>query len=152
VSWTSKVMMTRTRTNSCAATHMRNSATIFLASPLPPAEQVRTFLNCHKLFLNTVSISLRAKIKSAHEIHTALRVLCLLASWNVVLIAFGTHFVLPCLLLEAQFHGLNDIRPLVHPLTIFIDICFDLMIAVCSVVSLAREGKQDCTDIMRSIL
>jgi hypothetical protein len=31
--------------------------------------EVRTFLNCHKLFLNTVSISLRAKIKSAHDLH-----------------------------------------------------------------------------------
>jgi hypothetical protein len=32
-------------------------------------EGVRTFLNCHKLFSNTVSISLRAKINPAHDLH-----------------------------------------------------------------------------------
>lgn len=61
---------------------------------------IRTFLNCHKLCLNTVSISLRAKIKPARDIHISMRVLCSLAPWNVALFAFGTHFVLPCLLLE----------------------------------------------------
>jgi hypothetical protein len=132
VSWTSKVMMTRTRTNSCAATHMRNSATIFLASPLPPAEQVRTFLNCHKLFLNTVSISLRAKIKPARDLHIGIA--------RFVLAGFvergATHLwhsfcsispALPSWGPSSFFRqkkkqtgawstlcGMNDIRPLVH--------------------------------------
>lgn len=125
VSWTSKVMMMAT-TSSCAALHMCNSATMFPAFLLPPEDQVRTFLNCHKLFLNTVSISLRAKIKPAHDIHTALRVLCLLALWTVVLPTFGTHSVLPCLLFEAPFHGLNDITPLVHSSTMIVGFCVDM--------------------------
>lgn len=38
---------------------------LYALLPLP----TRTFLNCHELFLNTVSISLRAKIEQHRDLH-----------------------------------------------------------------------------------
>lgn len=49
----------------------------------PYLVEVRTILNCHELLLNTVSISLCAKIEIALDLHIDLHVLCgrLFGTW-----------------------------------------------------------------------
>jgi len=74
----------------------------------------RTFLNCHKLFLNTVSISLRAKIEPAHDLHIDIARFVLVGFVERGATCYWHSFRLPCLLLEHPLCGLNENRPLAH--------------------------------------
>lgn len=82
-SWTYKAIMMMTLTssydrNACIRSHSFHG-------DIRKSEKPRTFLNCHKLFPNTVSISLRAKIESARDLHFGFARLVQPVSWNAVL-------------------------------------------------------------------
>lgn len=91
-----------------------NDMTFTLFSLQSDGDQARTFLNCHKLFLNTVSISLRAKINPAHDLHIGIArfVLAELLERGATRLWHSFCSTLPAP--GAPFHGLNDIRPLAH--------------------------------------
>ena len=73
--------------------------------------RTRTFLNCHKLFLNTVSISLRAEIEWLPFSILITHVLCCQVLGRVAT-AFGLNVFLPAT--RAPLHGLNKHESLAH--------------------------------------